>query len=99
MILNDLLKSLVQVVQLAIEVYIIIIIIRSIISWAGNMPPNNLIYFLRRITDPVFRQVHKHIPFTIIGGIDISPIIIIFFLYLINNLLTRLLSYIILQGG
>jgi len=98
-ILNDLLKSLVQVIQLAIEVYIIIIVIRSIISWAGNMPPNNLTYFLRRITDPVFRIVHKYLPFTIIGGIDISPIIIIFTLYLINNLLTRLLGYIILQGG
>jgi len=98
-ILNDLLKSLVQVIQLAIEVYIIIIVIRSIISWAGNMPPNNLTYFLRRITDPVFRTVHKYLPFTIIGGIDISPIIIIFTLYLINNLLTRLLGYIILQGG
>lgn len=99
MILNDLLKSFVQVVQLAIQIYIIIIVIRSIISWAGNIPSNNLIFFLRRITDPVFRMVHRYIPFTIIGGIDISPIIIIFFLYLTNNLLTRLLSYIILKGG
>ena len=82
MILNDLLKSLVQVFQLAIEIYIIIIVIRSIISWAGNIPPNNLTYFLRKITDPVFRIVHKYLPFTIIGGIDISPVIIIFTLIL-----------------
>ncbi len=99
MILNDLLKSFVQVVQLGIEIYIIIIIIRSVISWAGGIPANNLIYFLRKITDPVFRIIHRYIPFTIIGGIDISPVIIIFFLYLINNLLTRFLNYIILTGG
>ncbi|MEN8155065.1 MAG: YggT family protein [Acidobacteriota bacterium] len=97
--IQDLLKALIDVAQLAIQVYIIIIVIRSFLSWAGHVPPNRLIFFLRKITDPVFRFVHKHLPFTIIGGIDISPIIIIFFLYLLNNLLTRWANYILLSGG
>lgn len=96
---QDMFKALIDVIQLIIQVYIFIIIIRSLISWAGNIPPNRFIFFLRRVTDPVFRLVHKYLPFTIIGGIDISPIIIIFFLYLLNNLLTRWVAYILLNGG
>lgn len=96
---QDLFKALIDVIRLIIHVYIFIIIIRSLISWAGNMPPNRFTFFLRKVTDPVFRFVHKYLPFTIIGGIDISPIIIIFSLYLLINLLTRWANYVLLNGG
>ena len=84
MILGRFLNALVQLISVAIHVYIFIILIRAVISWMGNIPTNNFIILLRRITDPVFRFVHRHLPFTIIGGIDISPIIIVMVLYLIN---------------
>lgn len=84
MILGRFLNALVQIISVAIHVYIFIILIRAVISWMGNIPINNFIILLRRITDPVFRFVHRHLPFTIIGGIDISPIIIVMVLYLIN---------------
>ncbi len=99
MIFDDLLKSFINLLQLIIHAYIIVILVRSVISWAGQTPRNSLIYFLKRITDPVFRFVHKYFPFTIIGNIDISPILIIFLLYVVNNLLSRWLSYIVIRGG
>jgi YggT family protein len=74
-----------------INVYIIIIIIRSIISWMGTIPPNPFIMLLRRLTDPVFRLVHRHLPFMIIGGFDISPIPIVLVLYFVDNFITGLL--------
>ncbi len=99
MIFDDLLKSFINLLQLAIQAYIIIILVRSVISWAGHVPQNKFIYFLKKLTDPVFRFVHKYFPFTIIGNIDISPILIIFLLYFVNNLLSRWLSYIVVRGG
>ncbi|NIM13000.1 MAG: YggT family protein [Candidatus Aminicenantes bacterium] len=86
------LNALVQVISVAIYVYSVIILIRAVISWMGNIPTNNLIILLRRITDPVFRFVHRHLPFTIIGGIDISPIIIVMVLYLINTVIISTLG-------
>lgn len=85
------LLSIARLISLLIDIYIFIIIIRSIISWVGNIPPNQFIFLLRRLTDPVFRFVHKHVPFTIMGGIDISPIIIIIALSLLDQLIFRLL--------
>lgn len=91
MIFSHFLRAITQLVHLAIHLYIIIIIIRSVISWMGTFPPNRFIYLLRRLTDPVFRFIHRVIPFSIIGGIDISPIIIIMLLIFIDNIFTGLM--------
>jgi YggT family protein len=79
-------------IGMVIQTYIFIIIIRSIISWAGPMPYNPFVQILRKLTDPVFRFVHKNFPFTIIGGIDLSPIVVIFILYFLNNFFTGILN-------
>ncbi|MCK4837017.1 MAG: YggT family protein [Candidatus Aminicenantes bacterium] len=91
MIFSNFIKALAQFFHLVIQAYIIVIIVRAVISWAGNIPPNRFIYILRRLTDPVFRVVHRYVPFSIIGGIDISPIIIIVLLYFIDNFFTGVL--------
>jgi YggT family protein len=85
MIFSSFIKALAHFFHLLIQGYIIVIIIRAVISWMGNIPPNKFIYILRRLTDPVFRVIHRYIPFSIIGGIDISPIIIIVILIFIDN--------------
>ncbi len=102
MILGHFLKALAQIVHLAIQLYIVIVLVRSVLSWVGGIPPNTLTFILRRLTDPVFRLVHRYLPFAIVGNIDISPIIILMGLYLIDNFLTGvLMSYAnnILIGG
>lgn len=91
MILSEFFRAFAQVFHLVIHVYIFIIIVRSIMSWMGNMPYNRFTLLLRKLTDPVFRLVHKSLPFAIIGGIDISPIIIIIILIFIDKFFTGLL--------
>lgn len=88
MILGNFLNAFAQLFHTVIQIYILIIIVRSVLSWMGNIPPNTFVMILRRLTDPVFRLVHRTLPFTIIGGIDISPIIIVIVLYFIDSFLT-----------
>lgn len=78
--------------SIVIQIFIFIIIVRSILSWAGPLPNNQFIYILRKITDPIFRYVHKVIPFSIIGGIDITPIIILFTLYFVDAFFSGVLN-------
>lgn len=91
MIIGNFLRAFAQLFHTLIQIYIIIIIIRSVISWMGHIPPNRFILILRRLTDPVFRLAHRHLPFLIVGGIDISPIVIVIVLYFIDNFFTGLL--------
>ncbi|MCP5050432.1 MAG: YggT family protein [bacterium] len=92
MILSNILKALIELIHMLLTIYMLIIIVRSVMSWMGNVPPNAFTYLLRRLTDPVFRWVHRHLPFTIIGGIDISPLFILMGLYFIDNVLMGILS-------
>ena len=80
-----------NLLSIVIQIFIFIIIIRSILSWVGPLPNNQFMYILRKITDPVFRFVHRVVPFSIIGGIDVSPIIILFTLYFIDTLFSGML--------
>jgi YggT family protein len=84
-------RALANLIHTIINVYIVIIIIRSIISWMGTIPPNPFIIMLRRLTDPVFRFVHRNLPFMVLGGIDVSPIAIVLVLYFIDNFITGFL--------
>uniref|UniRef100_A0A7V4JPA2 YggT family protein n=1 Tax=Thermodesulfobacterium geofontis TaxID=1295609 RepID=A0A7V4JPA2_9BACT len=84
-----LLNSFIQLIDLLLTIYIWIIIARAIISWVNPSPYHPLVRFLYRVTEPVLAPIRKIIP--PIGGIDISPIIVIFIIFVIQNLLHRLL--------
>jgi YggT family protein len=90
-IIENFLRAFAHVFHLVIQLYILVIIVRTVISWMSNIPRSTFTMIIRRLTDPVFRFVHRTLPFTIIGGIDISPIIILIALYFIDNFFTGLL--------
>jgi len=85
-------------IYMAIEIYIFIIIAGVIVSWliAFNVismqhpVTKKLISLLGRLTDPVMRPVQKYIPS--IGGIDISPIIVLFGLMFLQGAVVKLLT-------
>ncbi len=75
-----------------IDIYSILIIASSLISWVSySTQPNILTETIKKLTDPAYRLVRKYIPFCIIGNIDISPIIIIFALNIIYYLIQILM--------
>jgi YggT family protein len=75
---------LLNVVHLAITVYIWIIIIRALISWVSPDPFNPIVRFLYRATEPVLRPVRRSLP-TYQIGIDLSPMLVIIALQLVDN--------------
>jgi len=68
-------------ISFCITVYTWIIIIRALISWFNPNPYNPIIQFLSRITEPVLRKIQRLIPFSIIAGLDLAPLFLIFFLW------------------
>jgi YggT family protein len=72
-----------ELLTLAINIFVAIVIINVIIHWlvvfdvfnTRNPQAQNLINLLERITKPVMEPIQKYTP--PIGGIDISPIVVI----------------------
>ena len=54
-----------------------IVIISVILSWVNPDPYNPIVRFLRGVTEPLFYQVRRRLPFVVISGIDLSPIVVL----------------------
>ncbi|MCC7305751.1 MAG: YggT family protein [Alphaproteobacteria bacterium] len=78
--------------SLAINIYVVIIVIQVLVSWlitfevinTSNEQAQNLIKLLRKATDPVYKPLQKYIP--PIGGIDITPLVVILGLSLLHSI-------------
>lgn len=89
-------RSFLYVIDIAIELYIWVIIISAILSWlvAFNVvnPYNRLVAILidttDRLTEPALRPIRRILPN--LGGIDISPVILILVLIFVRSLLFEL---------
>jgi YggT family protein len=77
-----------RVLELAINVYIWIIIARALISWVNPDPYNQIVRFLYRITEPVLRPVRYRLP-TLAMGLDLSPMVVILVLYFLDYFLVN----------
>ena len=85
-----LLVTIIQMLQMVINLYIWVVIIAALISWVRPDPYNPIVQTLYRLTEPVYAYIRRYIP-TVIGGIDLAPIIVIFGLQFIELLLSNLL--------
>lgn len=82
-----------ELLLLATNVYTFVIIANVVISWLiafGVLNTNNpqagrLVEGLNRLTEPVMAPIRRFIPS--IGGIDISPIIVIFGIMLLQRII------------
>ncbi|MFH1738741.1 MAG: YggT family protein [bacterium] len=75
----------------AIDIYIIIIIVRVLISWVQPNPYNPVVQFICRLTDPFLDAVRRACPFLVVGGLDLSPIAAIFLLEMTRSVLRGIL--------
>ena len=75
-VLSNFIIGLAKVINIALTLYMWIIIFRALISWVNPDPYNQIVVFLYRITEPVLWPIRRILPMRNIG-IDISPIIVI----------------------
>jgi YggT family protein len=83
-------NALAQVVNIALNTYMWIIIIRAVLSWVNPDPYNPIVRFIYRITEPVLRPIRNFLP-TYQIGLDLSPMIAILAIYFLQMFLVPVL--------
>ena len=89
-------RALLNVILLALQLYTYLIIASAILSWlvafnvinTRNDFVRSVWNFLDAVTQPVLRPIRNILPD--LGGIDISPVILILLLMFLQNLVMRL---------
>ena len=76
-----------------LRLYSFLIIAAALISWVQPNPYNPIVQFLRRATEPVLRPIRAVLPPERMGGLDISPMIVLLLIwYVVPELLAVLLT-------
>jgi YggT family protein len=88
-------RAILDVVLLVLQLYTYVIIIVAILSWLVAFNVINIYNeFVRSIwtalnalSEPLLRPIRQILPN--LGGIDISPVILILLIYLVEDIITR----------
>jgi YggT family protein len=95
---TNLLTAIAYILDKALSIYMWIIIARALISWVNPDPYNPIVRFLISVTEPVLYWIRRRLPVNI-GGMDFSPIIVIFAIYFLQMFLVRSLMQMALGMG
>lgn len=74
-----------------LSLYKWVIIISALLSWVQPDPYNPIVQMLYRLTEPAYALVRRYIP-TVFGGMDMSPLILIFALQFLEIFFSNLFS-------
>lgn len=89
-VLQTLIEAIAQILHMVINIYIWVVIISALITWVRPDPYNPIVQVLRRLTEPVYYFIRRFIP-TVIGGVDLAPIIVLLGLQFIDLFAIKLL--------
>jgi YggT family protein len=87
-VLSNFIIALAKVIDIALTIYMWIIVFRALISWVNPDPYNQIVIFLYRFTEPLLRPIRKILPMRNIG-IDFSPIIVILIIIFLKYFLVE----------
>lgn len=82
-IVANFLLAIATVLNMILGIFLILVIVRALLSWVSPDPYNPIVRFLYSATEPLLYQVRRTLP-TVFGGIDLSPLIVIAALYFLQ---------------
>lgn len=88
-VFSNLVFGVARVFDALLNLYFWIVIVSAVLSWVNPDPYNPIVRILRNLTEPVFYRVRKWIPFTYLGGLDLSPVVVLLAIQFINAVLIQ----------
>jgi YggT family protein len=73
---GNLIGALAYILDLALTIYMYVIIARALLSWVNPDPYNPIVRFLYTITEPVLYWVRRRVP-VVFGGLDLAPLLVL----------------------
>ena len=71
---GNLIAALASILDLALTIYMWVIIARALLSWVNPDPYNPIVRMLYNVTEPVLAWVRSRVP-VVFGGLDLAPLV------------------------
>ena len=95
-LIGNLLGATAKILDIALGIYLWVIIIRALLSWVNPDPHNVIVQFLYSITEPVMARVRQLLPMSGVG-IDFSPIIVILGIIFLQEFVVKSIAMFAIQ--
>jgi YggT family protein len=96
--LRNLIEALASIVNLALTVYMWVIIARALLSWVNPDPYNPIVRMLYNVTEPVLGWIRRRVP-VVFGGLDLSPLLVLLAIVFLQRFLVATLIDLALRLG
>jgi YggT family protein len=97
-VVGNFLGAVAKIIDIALTLYMWIIIGRAVISWVNPDPYNPIVRFLNSVTEPILYPLRRRLPISL-GGMDFSPIIVILAIIFVQSFLVRSLAELAMRMG
>ncbi|MFZ5428369.1 MAG: YggT family protein [Thermodesulfobacteriota bacterium] len=91
-IFSSFMGAVVGIINILLTMYFWVVIISALMSWVRPDPYHPVVRFLRAVTEPVFYRIRRLMPFVMVGGFDLSPVVVILAIQFVQMFLTYLVS-------
>jgi len=98
-ILGYFLQALASVIHIVLMAAMIVVIARAVLSWVSPDPYNPVVRMINQMSEPLLFPIRRRVPY--IGGIDLSPMIVLLAVMFFDNFLVPSLERIaisLIQG-
>ncbi len=89
-VFGNLFSTIAHILDILLEVYLWVVIVRAILSWINPNPYNPLVRIIYGLVDPVTYRISRFFP-TRIGMIDIAPFILLLIIIFLQKFIVRTL--------
>lgn len=89
-VIGNFLNALATVLEMALTIYMWIVIIRALLTWVNPDPYNPIVRGLHQMTDPLLYQVRRYLPVSG-GGVDFSPLVVLLAIIFLQSFLVQTL--------
>jgi YggT family protein len=90
-VLHHLVQAIAELIDIVLRAYTLIVVAYALLSWVQPDPGNPIVRFVAAVTEPVLSPFRRLIPPYKTGGIDISPVLVIFVILFIRSSLVPIL--------
>ncbi len=91
-VVSNFMVAIVQLIGFVLTAYMWIVFARVVLSWVSPDPYNPIVQFIYRVTEPVLGRIRQYVPD--MGGLDLSPMVLILVIVFLQNFLVRTLMQI-----
>ena len=88
-LLQNFTSAVAMVLDQLLSLYMWITLIAVVLTWVNPDPRNPIVRFLHAVTEPLFYEIRRRLPFVLVGGFDLSPLVVFLGILFIKAFLVR----------